>query len=172
MNDYDETQNVPEQPQQPEVKQTASRKKKTLITASIIVLVVLIASVVALVLIRSSNRSEGDTATNLINAAQANFKYKVAVSVTDDGFVPSTLTIDKSTQLTFQNNGSTKHSIVADGDTLKTEPTLGLKNGETSAVTLPSGNYSSYYNYTFQNPGTYHVHDGFNPTSNLTVIVQ
>lgn len=157
-------------PQEPKKKRFVMTKKKLLIIVGVVAVIVLL--VAGVILIRQATMPVVANAPNPINTAQANFKYKVAISITDAGFEPATVTVDKSTQLNFQNNGTAPHSIVADTETLKTEPTLGFKNGDATPVTLPSGNYSSYYNYTFQNSGTYHLHDGYNPTANLTIVVK
>lgn len=157
-------------PQEHTKKRFVMTKKKLLIIVGAVAVIVLL--VVGIILIRQAITPSVMNVADPINTAQANFTSTVAIALTDAGFQPSTVKINKSTQLNFQNGGTTPHSIVADTETLKSEPTLGFKKGDATPVTLPSGNYSTYYNYTFQNSGTYHLHDGYNPTANLTIIVQ
>lgn len=102
-------------------------------------------------------------------AAREGFKYEATVTVTDSGFDPATLTVQKDTRVYFENKGTTTHSVVADDASRKTEPTLGYKeeNHTTQPIVVGGG-----YAYSFHNNGTFHIHDGYHSTANVTIIVQ
>lgn len=99
--------------------------------------------------------------TNVAKPSQA------AVSVTDSGFSPASITIKAGTQLTWTNNGKSSHQVAADP-----YPANNSIPGFDSTKTLLPGDSLSF---TFEQKGTFHLHDQSQPLNasfHLTVIVQ
>src|SRR5690349_15218606 len=70
-----------------------------------------------------------------------------AVSITKGGFRPATTTVAAGDTITWSNNDSTNHQVVADD------------GGFSSAVLAPGSSYS----HTFDGPGAFAFHDGLHP---------
>lgn len=81
------------------------------------------------------------------------------ITITANNLVPQTITVAKNQQITFVNTDSKSHQIISDNlsDNIDSDT---LNTGDT-------------YSYTFENTGTYQIHDRLNPLKiKGTVIVK
>ncbi len=87
-----------------------------------------------------------------------------SVSINDEGFSVSTLTVPVGTTVTFTNNGQGMHWPASDPHPTHTnmpglDPKKALATGES-------------FSYTFNEAGTYMLHDHLAATHKTTIIVQ
>lgn len=84
-----------------------------------------------------------------------------SVSITADGYSPSTIKVKVGEEVTWTNTDSTQHEITADAEAVP-----GF--GSTEAL-----NTGDTYSYTFEDAGTYNYYDPAAPAKlNGTVIVE
>lgn len=88
----------------------------------------------------------------------------VTVSITDEGFEPSTVTIPVGTKVTFVNNGQALHWPASDPHPIHTglsgfDARKGLATGES-------------YSFTFTKAGTFGMHDHLNFRLKGSIVVQ
>ena len=104
------------------------------------------------------------TPSKVVPTEKTPLPHEVAVSLTEGGFEPSTVTIAKGSAVRWTNNTDDDHVSVnsADHPTHKKFPEMNL--GE-----IPKG---STVVHIFNNPGTYSYHDHFHPDRTGTVVVQ
>jgi plastocyanin len=86
------------------------------------------------------------------------------VSVTGGGFVPSTISIARGDQIVWTNTDSSAHQVAADP-----HPAHGSITDFDSSVSLQPGDSLGFF---FEQVGTFYLHDEFNTTHRLTVIVK
>ena len=86
-----------------------------------------------------------------------------AVSITSNGFVPSTITIKKGQAVSWTNNDTAKHQI--DSDPYPTNSNLSSLNDPQVL------GQSDTYSYIFNKTGTYTYHDNLNPYSIKGVVI-
>ena len=77
----------------------------------------------------------------------------MSVSIVSGGFTPSSISISAGSTVTWMNNDTTAHSVVADGGAFS------------SGSIAPGGQYG----YTFPSAGTFTYHDAAN--SNMVGVV-
>lgn len=80
----------------------------------------------------------------------------VAVSITDAGFNPATLTVSVGRSVTWTNNGTQFHSVTADNGTFGS---------------IPIGGGGEVFSYTFNAAGTVTYHCSIHPTMTGAVVV-
>ncbi len=135
--------------------QSLSAQKNTLlrilILVGVIALVILVIGVVFI--IRGKNESQ-----------PAALPTEISVELTNDGFNPSEITIQKGAAVRWTNKTNDEHASVNSDDhpTNKKYPELNL--GE-----IPQG---STVVHIFENSGTYTYHDYFHPERKGTIIVK
>lgn len=127
----------------------------------IVVLIVIAAAAVALTHKSSYNsQSTGQTPPNTNNQAASNVNQPGAVgtvNIKDMMFTPSQITVSKGATVTWTNNDTTSHTVVAD-----------LGNGPNSSPIAPGGKYS----YTFDQAGSYQYHCSIHPSMRGTIVVK
>jgi plastocyanin len=129
-------------------------KMKTLLKFSIIALVVLVVIAgITRIFDNSSSRSAVITPETVAR-----------VEVTDQGFVPATLTVKAGTVVEWSStDGTTSHIIAANP-----YPT----SSDLPDLVSPQMGSGAKYRYTFNKAGTIKYHDKLKPTVNGTIIVQ
>ncbi len=88
----------------------------------------------------------------------------MSISIGDEGFTPSTVTIPVGTTVTFTNNGQALHWPASDPHPVHTglagfDAKRGLATGET-------------YSYTFTKAGTFGMHDHLNASLKGSIVVK
>ena len=102
--------------------------------------------------------------TLLINHNSSQSKNTVAaVTITDRGFVPATLTVRAGTRIVWTNTGATLHQVASNPF-----PTDNGLPGLKSAIL----NNTQAYSFTAGRTGTYGYHDQLDPTMNGTIVVE
>jgi plastocyanin len=87
--------------------------------------------------------------------------YEATMQITDQGFMPSTMTVKTKTRIYFENHGSKFHIV---------SPTEATPDDEfVSPREIKAG---SGWAFTFIKPGHYRFHDGDNPTANGEIVVE
>ena len=94
-------------------------------------------------------------------ANQPSYKYQAAVTLSQAGFAPGTLSVKSGTRVTFSNTDATAHRLALTGGTVSPDPAF-------SGVEVPAGRS---YSFIFTKVGTYHLHDGVHPEANAVVEV-
>ncbi|MBW3538538.1 cupredoxin domain-containing protein, partial [Candidatus Parcubacteria bacterium] len=88
----------------------------------------------------------------------------VAVTITDQGFVPATVQVPAGSRVTWTNSDAAAHQVAADP-----HPTHDSLPGLQSIALGKGGSFS----HTFDAPGTYTYHDHQNPLKfRGTVVVE
>lgn len=88
---------------------------------------------------------------------------QATVRITADGFVPSTLSIQPGTEVTWINTDNDPHHIASNPHPVHDE-LPGLDSGTVGP--------ESSYNFTFSEEGEFGYHDHLDPLTNGTVIVR
>ncbi len=100
----------------------------------------------------------------LLQEDTANGGDTVAVSIDDAGFSEETITVLAGTTIVFTNNGQGLHQVASDPHPTHTNvPGLDSKKGLATGET---------FSFTFENAGTFTVHDHLAPSHKATIIVQ
>jgi plastocyanin len=122
-----------------------------------LVILLIIAVVISLV---TDNKSTNDpsTATKSVTPPLA------YVSISDSGFTPATLTVNKGTVVVWQAKDNTKTVVIASNPYPKGNDLKSLRSTQ-----LGSG---ASYRYQFNTTGTFRYHDDLNPTTNGSVVVK
>lgn len=151
--------------------QPAPTPKAKLTTKKLLLGLVLIAALVGGGVWWAHEAAERQEALKELHEEQDSeaFAHEATVTITAAGFVPSKLTVSKSTRVYFENKDSVYHSVITDDATKKLEPNLG-NDEDTHAVQeiAPSGGHA----YSFHTAGTFRAHDGHNPTANIEIEVK
>lgn len=88
----------------------------------------------------------------------------VSVLISEDGFEPSTLTIQKGTAVIWRNDDTESHRVAANPFPTHSDlPELDSGNN-----IPPGGDYS----FTFDKSGTFNYHDELAPHNNATIVVR
>lgn len=88
----------------------------------------------------------------------------VAVSMSDEAFEPSTLTISAGDTVVFTNNGQALHWPASNPHPVHNNlPTFDAKKGLATGET---------YSYAFMEPGTFGMHDHVNAKIKGTIVVE
>lgn len=82
-----------------------------------------------------------------------------SVTVTDNGFSPATIKIQKGQDVTWTNDGHTPLQVVGDQKSTGLQPNEAINPGET-------------YSFTFDDSGTFYYHDSSNLNHKGIVIVE
>lgn len=100
-------------------------------------------------------QNAAETGTGSTPSPTTTGNVKVAVSITNFAFSPSTITVHKGDTVVWTNNDSAPHTVTGD-------------NGGPASGTLSQG---SGYSYTFNTVGTFPYHCTIHPNMHGTVVV-
>jgi len=102
------------------------------------------------------------TSTSSVDNKVANVAQ---VSIESTGFIPQTISVKAGTQVTWTNNDQVAHQVAADPYPKDDS----IPDFDSTEVLQPNDTTS----FSFDSPGTYHLHDELNPqTFNATVVVK
>jgi len=135
---------------------TTSQPKRRKSTKIVMVVILVLVVVAGLALFMTSNDSDKDLQSIAENTVFA------AVSVTEEGFEPTTLEVQKGTSVTWTNNGSAVHQIASDP-----HPSHDALAGLFSEQALQP---TDAFTFTFDEVGTYTYHDHLNPYTMLGTV--
>jgi plastocyanin len=121
--------------------------------------ILVVAAVIVLLLITVFGRHQPEAAVHTVPTPQI-----ATVSLTKDGFAPSTVTIKAGNIVEWTSSDDAGTHIVA-ANPLKVHSEL------PSLVSTQLGQ-GAIYRYKFTKAGTYHYHDEVNPQLNGTVVVK
>ncbi len=107
---------------------------------------------IAAMLLAACGAKAGPTPAGTMPAAQSG---EVNVSIVNFAFDPGSLTITTGTTVTWTNNDTVAHDVLAD-------------DGTWGSVSLAKGDT---YTYTFTKTGIYSYHCGVHPTMKATITV-
>lgn len=132
-------------------------RKSTLLAVTVII-IVLIAGAIVLTHKSNSNtpppaNSSGSSSTTVTNQNAA----AGTINIRDMMFTPSQITVPKGGTVTWTNNDTTTHTVVAD-----------LGNGPNSGDIAPGQTYS----YTFTKSGSVQYHCSIHPSMRGTIVVK
>jgi plastocyanin len=107
------------------------------------------------------SRSDDTSASKAVKQAREAQAEEITIDLTANGPSPATVTINKGQAITWENKDNHSHRLTADQAVLP---------GLDSTDALAQGDS---YTYTFEDTGTFHYYDPFDPTSfNGTVTVE
>jgi plastocyanin len=131
------------------MSQTTNNKRKNwLVSLLIIIFVVILAVLVGYFYLNKGKTTSTPSVTKTIPVSVA------AVTITKDGFTPSTIQVERGITVTWTNTDSATHQVV-------TDPHPGHTNlKDLDSDPLNQGDSSSF---TFENTGTFTYHDEMNP---------
>ena len=101
--------------------------------------------------------------TLLVNHNSSPKNTVAAVTITDRGFIPATLTVHAGTRIIWTNTGATLHQVASNPF-----PTDNGLPGLKSAIL----NNTQAYSFTAGRAGTFGYHDQLDPTMNGTIVVE
>ncbi len=135
---------------------TPARSRLVGFTVAVISLVIIAVVAILFVSTISTKQTTRQPAT-IVQQSTAN------VTITDKGFVPATIVVQKGTRITWTNTDKVSHQIQA--------------NPYPTGKSLPSLkshilNNQQVYEYTANTTGTFNYHDYLNPTTNGTIQVK
>ncbi len=143
---------MPEQEVSQTLNQPTSNKSKRFIVVIVVVIILLAVGIFAFI------RNQIDTQPT------ANLPQEVSVELTNDGFIPETVTIKRGGAVRWANN-STDEKVSVNSDDHPTNQ----KYPELNLGEIPKG---STVMHIFSQPGEYTYHDYFHPERKGTVIVE
>lgn len=120
-----------------------------------IVIIILIAAAVGL----AHKSKPATTTTQSAPAASSNQAASATINIRDMMFTPSQITVQKGGIVTWTNNDSTTHTVVAD---------LSNNGGPASGNIAPGQNYS----FTFNKTGSFQYHCSIHPSMRGTIVVK
>lgn len=130
-----------------------------------LVVIIIIAVVVAVAIVHQSSDKDGHDhashshgATQTDNSSNDQAVATDKVSIEQYAFSPSAITVKAGTTVTWTNHDSVNHTVTAD---------------DGSAIQFDSGDIDKgqTYQFTFDQPGTYHYHCTPHPFMHGTVVV-
>lgn len=145
--------NPPELETTPEIvsysmQQAAGRQRKRILTLVIIAAALIVVAIVVGVILGTKDKNKPGAISNVV----------AQVSITDGGFVPASISIEKGQEITWINSGSAAHNVTADQSALPyLNTTEQMGSGDT-------------YTYIFDKAGTYHYYDPADPKTFLGTI--
>ncbi|MFI5270652.1 MAG: cupredoxin domain-containing protein [Candidatus Saccharimonadales bacterium] len=145
----------------PDDSKDASYKRKV-ISSSLLVLIILVAITSVVAFRGGSGVFHGGSKVSAATPAQI---APAAVSITDSGFVPATVTIKVGQAVVWTNDAVTSHFVISD------DP-VPLKAGEPQPNSVQSIKPGDTYSYVFNQAGSYGYHDTIDPSFQGTVVVK
>jgi plastocyanin len=138
--------------------------KKSRINRLIVVLIVVLVAFTLFALFVRNNKTR-ITATANTNSAKTVALSPAEINITDQGFVPATVTIKLNQGIIWTNNDTKSHQVASDP-----YPSDNALSGFNAKQPINQGDS---YTFVFNKTGTYTYHDELNPYKiNGTVIVK
>jgi plastocyanin len=98
--------------------------------------------------------------------------FTLLVSYTDRGFEPSSASIDAGETVRFTNNSSADLWVAADGTLGKIYPGTGNECGQSALDTCKTLAPGEFWQFTFNEQGTWGFHDSRNAAHTGVITVQ